>query len=107
AIGGPGGDPELGRETRRFQCGQAVPNHLAGVADLVRVVEKEEIEVVGSGTGERFLGRHLKVVGVRFRGSESRIGEAGKSFRTVPLTFIKIMADRTDEAIAISGEAFQ
>ena len=106
-LAGPGATPIRARQARLAQRLHPVPDHLAGVADPVRVVEEEQVERGGAEPPEAFLGRHPQVLGVGVGPAQRRVGEAREAARPVALALVEVVADGADQRVVLARDPGQ
>ncbi len=107
AVGRPRRDADPCRQPLIAQRRHRVPDHLAGVADAVWVVEQQQVEGVGADPAEAFLGRHPQVVAVLVGAAQLRVGEAREPFRPFPLALVEVVPDRADQAVVVARDALE
>ncbi len=100
AVGGAWGNPELAGESRRLHSGHGFPQGLAGVADLIGIVEHQQIEVIGAAALQRELGGALDELEIFLRAAQLRIGETRVALAALALTLVEIVADHADKGVA-------
>jgi hypothetical protein len=105
-LAGPGAMPSrLVRPSSLAPSG--LPDGLAGVAEFVRVVQHEQVEMVGAAAFE-FLGRRpCGRTGVSIRAAQFGIGEARIAAAALALAFVEIVADHADQAVARAVDALE
>jgi hypothetical protein len=102
AVGRAGRDAQQACEARLACRLHAVPHGIAGVADPIGVVKQQQVEALDSAALQAALGGHANVVAVVAWPAQSLVGEARKAPRAVALAVIEVVADRTDQAVAVA-----
>ena len=84
-----------------------MPRLGVGVADLVRVVQHEQIELIGAATLEFFVGGKLDELFIALGAAQFGIGEAGIAAAAGALTVVEVVADHADQGVGVAINALE
>ena len=107
AVGGAGSHAELFGEAGFLGACHGFPDFLRGVAVDVRVVQHEEIEVVGAAALEGGFGGALDEFVVAVFGAQLGIGEARVALGAFAFAIVEVVADHADEGVVFAGDSFE